>query len=203
MAGPKRSKGFTLVELLVALTLVAMVLVMLYGGLFTAMRSWDLGEARAVATNELRIVQDFVRRSLRQSRTVFKSDDRGRRVVAFEGDEQRLTFVTPLLEHLGLGGLYVLEFTAVDHEDQWALQLRLYPYRFQEDLIDPEEEGEENLLLLDVTDLKWSYFGADEPLQDPEWRDAWDNPRIRPELVRLELAWRGDPIPPLVVPLYN
>ena len=48
--------GFTLLELVVAITLMGLVLVMLYSGLRAGLNGWDSGEARAEATNRLRLV---------------------------------------------------------------------------------------------------------------------------------------------------
>ncbi len=108
--------GFTLLELLIAMALMSLVLVMLYGGLRLGMRSWDAGEQRAESVNEVRLIEDFIRRQLRQSMTVYREDPEQGQAVVFEGQADSLTFVAPLLSYLGMGGLYVIQFDVVQNQ---------------------------------------------------------------------------------------
>ena len=82
----RRQQGFTLLELVVAITLMGLVLVVLYSGLRLGLNGWDSGERRAEASNRLRSVQEFLRRQLAQSMTVYETnDDRRERFVVFAG----------------------------------------------------------------------------------------------------------------------
>ena len=101
----KPQTGFTLLELLIAMTLMSVVLIMLYSGLRLGIRSWDRGEQQAQSANETRLVQDFIRRQLRQSMTLFRHDQsEGQTVLLFTGEPDNVTVVTPMLTHLGMGG---------------------------------------------------------------------------------------------------
>lgn len=194
----KKQSGFTLLELLIAMTLMGLVLVIVYGGLNLGMRSWEAGEARAEQTNELRLVEDFVRSRLSESVGVFREDPDQGSVVAFEGDESRLTLVTPMLAYLGLGGLYLVRFEVVEGGEGARFSLRWQPYR-------PGSlelaEGEETVLVDRVTGVRWTYFGSGEPNAEPQWHDRWPNPFERPSLVRLDLEVGGEPWPALVAVL--
>src|SRR5271169_1354346 len=61
---PCRDQGFTLIELSVALVLLALMASVLYGSLSLAGTSWDRGEAKAQQTNEMRLTEAFLRRTL-------------------------------------------------------------------------------------------------------------------------------------------
>ena len=61
---PSRDRGFTLIELSVALVLLALMASVLYGSLSLAGTSWDRGEAKAQQTGEMRLTEDFLRRTL-------------------------------------------------------------------------------------------------------------------------------------------
>jgi len=52
----RRAAGFTLVEVVVAMALLATIMVLLYAGLSFALRSWDAGDAngRKVVSDRLR-----------------------------------------------------------------------------------------------------------------------------------------------------
>jgi general secretion pathway protein J len=199
-----RQTGFTLLELLIAMTLMGLVLVMLYGGLRVGMRSWDIGELRAAKVNETRLVQEFIRRQLKQSMTVFRQDETEGRVVEFVGDEETLTMVAPMLTYLGLGGLYVIQFDVLETDGTGYLRMRWRPYRPEISEAElPDEEDTSTTLLAGVSDLQWSYFGAEQPDRDPQWYTEWENAQQRPLLVRLRVVLQEETWPELVAELPN
>ena len=67
--------GFTLLELLIAITLMGLILVVLYSGLRLGLNSSESGGQRAEATDRLRLVHEFLRRQLAQSMTVYQAND--------------------------------------------------------------------------------------------------------------------------------
>ena len=60
-APPLRSAGFTLVELLIALVLMAGMASILFGSLSLAARSWDGGEAKVLQVSDMRSAQTYLR----------------------------------------------------------------------------------------------------------------------------------------------
>lgn len=197
----QRVQGFTLLEVLVAMTLMSVILVLLYGGMRMGARSWEASTQRAEIMSDLRLVQDFIRRQLRQSTTVFFNDPDDGRIVAFLGEEDQLRLVTPMLAYLGFGGLYWVHYDVVRDGEASALRIRWWPYQ-----PDGEEEADDDLagesvLLRGIDGLRFEYFGSEDPAEDPQWQDRWESPRLRPQLVRLSLDWARTDWPTLVVGL--
>ncbi len=60
----RRSAGFTLVELMVALLLLALISGVLYGSLSLSASSWDKGEAKADQAGDMRQTAEFLRQAL-------------------------------------------------------------------------------------------------------------------------------------------
>jgi general secretion pathway protein J len=195
--GPgRRSAGFTLLELVIAITLMGLILVVLYGGLRLALNGTDSGEQRAEASNRLRLVQEFLRRQLAQSMTVYRVNDNQEKVVVFHGQPDGIEFVAPMLAQLGQGGLYRVRIGVRD--GFLSMRWRLY----QADNPTAGEERE-TVLLEGVSAIEWAYFGPerDNDADPPRWRSDWTSTERRPSLVRLNLAQQGEAWPDLVAPL--
>lgn len=196
-----RQIGFTLIELVIAMTLMGLTLVALYSGLRLGLNSSEHGEQRAETINRLRSAQEFLRRQLAQSMTVYQTHAQPEPTVDFTGGPDRIEFVAPMLTHLGQGGLYRIRVEASDGR-LW-LRWRIYVRD------DPRAGAEQETVLLNkVSAVEWAYFGSDpedaagqQPQNPPRWRSEWTITGQRPRLVRLNLSLDGQPWPDLVVAL--
>jgi general secretion pathway protein J len=195
-----RQTGFTLLELIVAITLMGLVLVVLYSGLRVGLNGWESGERRAEATNRLRLTQEFLRRQLLQSITIYQLTEDRKRAVAFTGQPDKIEFVAPMLAQLGQGGLYRVRVEANDNR----LWIRWRPYLPDDSDTDRGSDVDKETVLLEgVAGIEWAYFGAERNYdpEPPRWRSEWTSPEQRPQLVRLNLSLTGESWPDLVVAL--
>lgn len=99
--------GFTLVELLIALAMVALIALLLFSGLRLGSRAWEGVDASAERTGAMRLANEFLARTLTQVRPATLVVDE-EEVSVFAGDEERLEFVAPLSDHVGVPGVYIL-----------------------------------------------------------------------------------------------
>ena len=120
----RRCNGFTLLELLIALSLVSLIMMLLYGGLNLGSRNWDSIEQKVRETEDVRLARGFLQRALLQARKKSWEFEKRMYPVFFGGTEQ-LEFITPLSSHVGLPGLYVVRITKVSVEDRKDLVLQL------------------------------------------------------------------------------
>ena len=58
------SRGFTLLELLISLTIVALIVVIIFGALRIGIRAWEKGEKDVDVRQRQRIVLDLIKRQL-------------------------------------------------------------------------------------------------------------------------------------------
>src|SRR5207248_11557583 len=115
----KRSiRGFTLIELTIALVLLALLSAVLYGSLGLAGTSLDRGEAKADATSGMRLAHAFLRANLEEQHPL-----RMRKIaefpLLFSGDRDELRYAAPLPPRVAGGGIYFYRL-AVLHNDARA-----------------------------------------------------------------------------------
>jgi general secretion pathway protein J len=197
-----RARGFTLIELMVALVLMAGIASILYGSLALAGRSWDGGEAKADQVSDMRSALTYLRTQLSEQypQRMWKTPE-VQLLFAGEHDEMRYAAVLP--ERVAGGGVYYFRLAVRRNGDKSQLvQERLIPDPSA--LQEPEfRDAERSVLADDVADLKVSYFGRDAnaaELDAPTWRDRWDDRQRLPLLVRVDVKpVKGAPWPSLLV----
>ena len=189
-------RGFTLLEILVAMTLLGIVMVLLFGGLRLGTRAWERGDERSEELARLEVVQGFIRRHLSQAYPLVVSDSRGERRISFVGRPDTLEFTTLMPAHLGAGGFHrlVLSVAADGAGKRLVLRRRLFQPGVEDSPGRPGAEDEhESVLLERISGAAFSYYGATEANEEPEWRDAWEGAQSPPLLVRLDVTFpKGD-----------
>ncbi|HSA82842.1 MAG TPA: prepilin-type N-terminal cleavage/methylation domain-containing protein [Geminicoccaceae bacterium] len=181
-----RAAGFTLVEILVALTLLGLLMAALFSGVQLGVRAWETSEERLDESSRLTTVQGFLRERLAEAYLREDFDPRANTPPAFAGEPDRLSFVTLMPEHLG-GGFQrmVLAVTAADERSDLAVAW--WPAELDGTAVDPDSVRR-RALLADVAELRLAYFGSvgrDEP---PAWHEVWAQP-VLPRLVRVQLRF--------------
>jgi general secretion pathway protein J len=186
--------GFTLLELLLAMTLLALIAVMLAGGLRLGARVWESGEERAQALARLELVQGFLRRQVSGARPLVMGRLGSQPRYAFEGGRERLRLAVLAPPQLGAGGFYLVTIeraegqSGVGEGDELRLGWQLYHPEMDE--VGASDPVTERVLLEGVEKVKFSYFGALRRDPEPRWRERWEDQRALPELVRIELEFR-------------
>ncbi|TCV91051.1 general secretion pathway protein J [Luteibacter rhizovicinus] len=112
-----RAGGFSLLEVLAALALLALLLLGVYSGVRSATFSVSRGSAAIERLDEIRGAREFLRRELAEATALpWKVDGRGNPVV-FDGDDKGFRFVAPLPGYLGKLGPQVQTVRIVDEAD--------------------------------------------------------------------------------------
>jgi len=188
--------GFTLAELLVAMTLLAFLSVALFGGLRFGARSWDAVVRDSDDRDRIALAQSFLRDRLGQ--VSLPGRWRGRDSYAdtlLEGAPDRVAFSAPWLSSLALGGLYrfTLWYEPGIEPGDGRLMLAWQPADADPDSLDDLGDlAGERVLLDGVAEFGLSYLGIPEDAQELEWHDRWDEGPSPPDLVQIELVF-ADP----------
>ncbi|WP_417615064.1 prepilin-type N-terminal cleavage/methylation domain-containing protein [Oceanisphaera sp.] len=207
----KRQHGFTLLELVVSLTLMSLLSGLMFGGFRLAGRAWEtVGERNADHSEQIQL-QLFLRNLLERAEEHYVHDHRQLPLLSFQGTEHSLVFLAPQPRRRSSSAEPVWFYLALDSSDPQhpVLSLKSQPlvaeteaqeqtppfdwnqllddFR-QPDLIPP-------LLELEIASFSLHYLPPDEQNQ-PDWQSEWLEQEQLPALIRLQL----DPDwPPLVV----
>jgi general secretion pathway protein J len=204
MTWPQRVRGFTMIELMIALVLLALMSAVLFGSLNLAGRSSDAGTAKAEASSGMRLAGDYLRTQL-----AAQHPQRMRKMVDFPllfgGDAGELRYAAPLPGRVGLGGVwyYRLKLANVPGREKQSLILeRMIPDVNAADR--PEfADAERSVLADDIKELKLGYYGVNTGAtmdEAPTWRDQWDDMQLLPQLIRVDVTPdRGPAWPTLVI----
>ena len=173
--------GFTLIEMLIGATVLAIMMTLMTSALFTMTRSARAGEMRMDEIDATQLVHAFLRRQLQNAIPLTERVD-GEERVLFEGRPDRLRFVGHLPIAEG-GGLQFLELAAAN--DTLAMHFRDAWPDVPFDSRGPEWQSRE--LLRDIRGVRWRYFGAPDDESPARWSDEWPGHDRLPELIRAQV----------------
>lgn len=184
-SGQERMAGFTLLELLIAVSLMTALFALMAGTLSFGVTVWDRGESFGGRSTELMIAQRFVRRQLGEALPLTLPGDSGSRALAFQGETDVVRFAAGTLAHAGTEGPFLVELRRA----QGGNGLEFWWRPLQPDLTDFGEtkEGESRVLMADAVEAEFSYFGVDERGDFVEWQSTWEDRVELPWLVRVRL----------------
>ena len=200
--GMRAARGFTLLELIVALVLFALLSGVLFGSLKLAGRSTDSGEAKADAVSSMRLAEDFLRSNLAQ-----EHPQRMRKIVQFPllftGRQDELRYASELPARVAGGGIWFFRLAVRSDDPKSPLVLeRMIPDLSATST--PEFGAADRSVLAEgIAKLAIGYYGresGDMAATTPTWRDRWDDTQRLPLLIRIDVTpQRGRPWPTLYV----
>lgn len=182
------ARGFTLVELLLAMALMSMLLALAYGGLRASTRATEKGQQILDDSNRIRMAHQFVRKQLTQILPLaFEEDEAQQLRSVFRGENQRIRYVAQMPGYLGYGGPQVQELEFVRGEKGLELVLsHALLQGFDEEYL---YEREPILLLDKVQSAEFRFLGRDENGEMTEWGPSWEDESILPAAVALEVEF--------------
>lgn len=193
-------RGFTLIDVVIALTIVATLLVVMFAGLRVGLAAWQRGDERAEALQRTRSITQILTRSLAATHP-YKLPATGREParLLFEGEPDRLAFVTaaapfPAAEPIAYTAVTLSQDTGAG----LAIRQKTLPNENPFERLPPAAvDGA-------IAAVAFRYLTDDS---DRTWTDRWDAATEKTLPVAIEVTLtiaqggRTVPQPPLMIPL--
>lgn len=184
---PKSRGGFTLIEVIISLSLFALMTVILYGTFYLGHRAVEKGQAHFESSqserSEVELLAGYIRSAYPYRSSVKDA------AVFFDGEETRLSFVSALSSGMGGRGMAQILLAwneGQDGDGRLTIEERIPVRLGSED----ESSGYRNQVVLreGVRNMRMGYLESNDT--DPVWVERWDgnDQKALPRAVRVELV---------------
>jgi general secretion pathway protein J len=183
---PARERGFTLIELIVALGILAMTASLLTAGIAG---TWYVArdQRAGFGDSDVAAAQRILRARIERLTPVTR-DDSSNPVVQAEGDQRLFSFIAPPLDRLGPDTPQSFRLLLTPAGD-----LVLFSADSLDDRIDVGDRSlvgwRPNVLLSGARELEITYFGPSLPTGGERWQAVWSNRPRPPALVRVRVRF--------------
>ncbi len=176
VAGASKCRGFTLIELILAITMFAMVVGVLFGSFRVGISAWQGGERDVVFYQSMRAVTELVFREINCThpyKITPGSTETVESFSAFFGSSDSLLFVSNATLQNRIGGLSLIELWV---DDENGLMLAEAPALFTsyDEMLDVDLRTDDYAEVLSewVKKVTFRYF---KPEDGGVWQDQWDS----------------------------
>ncbi len=182
-----KARGFTLIEVIVAISLLALGLALVFGTLRGATRATGRAEIQAQRAERLRAVQGLLRTQLNAALPIpFEFNGETGEATFLRATKTKLEFVATMPGYLSRGGPYLqtIEFVSGPGGRQLVFQHQLVT---TEGVADAEREP---VVLLDgIEDGEFGFRALTEQSKPGRWLSEWTVSTQLPPLVRLDIRF--------------
>ena len=183
-------RGFTLIEVLIAMTLLSIMVVLLFSSLKICADSWEKGESKITDVNEVAVVYNFFQRQLSVAKPLWNDFSGENKTFSFQGKTQSMQFVSAFPASAARSGLQLFSIDLETEDYDQVIKVTLTPFF-------PVAEGgewhkEEVSLIKHVSDFTLAYFGSDDGVSEASWRKEWLNKEVLPRLVKINIKLENE-----------
>ncbi len=188
-------RGFTLVELLVALTIMAVVAGLLTNSMQFSLKTVDAVESSIATSVSTHQAQRALKRQLQQALPIRRTDSDGGEKLEFAATRKEVQFVAPLPGLASGGGLYRISLRVEDAtmlgSDSGKLLMTYRSFMEDSEFNRNSEEPREVVLLEGFSDAEFSFLDSLRRTASSDWAHEWRHDDRLPDLVRLHIDFNN------------
>lgn len=178
--------GFTLLEMLLTITLLSMIVGSIVGGLHLGRRAWETGRSYE-SVGEIEEASRAIADQLARAVSLMLTKNGNLPVVAFEGLPESCRFVALSEGEAQWGGLILTEIAPADAPaDEIAIWTHVY--RPAEGFAPARAAMRKTSAMRDAAYFRLSYFGEIQNGRPPVWSDRWIDRAALPQLVAVHIG---------------
>lgn len=181
MTDRPKEAGFTLLELLITITLVSFLSVMVFGGLRFGIRTWERTQGESTAVEEIQVAQGWIRRVVASTYPNYVAADPKSPRVEFSGSSDEMSFLGPSAFGVNQPGRARIRLRSVQAGNRVSLVVSEQPELAR----GPADAEISEELVHGLASIRFSYFGQLDAGKDVSWHEAWVGQRHLPALVRI------------------
>ena len=188
-------RGFTLLELLVVMTLLSVIMIGLVSALRTMAQTESRIDARLAHLDEIRVARSFLQQTLGRvsAVTVDAPGATGKKVTSFAATPDTLTWVGIMPARPDVGGRHYFRLSLEGNPAGSDLVLRFAPWN--PDLTLPDwSKADSRVLIAGIQQMRVQAQGLPPQNRSPaepwpkDWQTGWPIADVLPEQVRLSLS---------------
>jgi len=178
----RHSAGFTLLELIIALSVLGLLCSLTYSAVSVGLRSWESAQIRVNRLDDFHISWHFLQDALTHAKPVFDPQSQPNDIL-FRGSSQQLSFVSTISNYVGFNGLSLIDLYTDPQTQQFYLRSRSFTAYQQSD----NSATYTTLLLEDLEQLNIAYFGRPHQQRVATWHAQWLSNQRLPDLIRIQI----------------
>jgi general secretion pathway protein J len=180
--------GFTLVEILVAITLLGLVVALVHGGVRLGTAAWDTSHDLLEAHDDVVVTRDLLER-LVGSASPSVHDSSNREIGAFVGGRRGIAFLANSPVQSLSTGRYRVTISEQRRDDavDLVLSLELLDGAPPNSASSPRPDSK--VLLKDVKVIEFSYLPVGMDRNTDSWAQDWEGTGALPALVRIDIQF--------------
>ena len=178
----KYQDGFTMIELLVSLTIVGLTITLLVSGLQLVSKNWDRTEKKISRQEEISRAINLFYRDIKRFRPVFLKKNNTYEYF-FNGDTKELSFIVVEPAYPTLAGPYVINYTT--NNSKAGLRRERHP--FKEGITRFEGATPANQVVLLENSLTYIFSYGEVNSDTISWTSNWTEKNRLPDMIKMHI----------------